>query len=104
MRMAPITSRRSSGHRLALGDEQDRLVVDLALRLVEELVVGDDLARQAGIGIDQRQHRLVDHALRMPAHRRKTVAEIFQLLVIGMDDMGVHCGHGDSGKAGFKRS
>ena len=56
--------------------------------LVEELVVGDDLARQAGVGIDQRQHRLVNQTSCMPAHRRKTVPEIFQLLVIGMDDMG----------------
>ena len=85
------------GHRLALGDEEDRLVVDLALRLVEEAVVGDDLLGQAGIGIHQRRNRLVDHALGMAAHRRQAVAQIFQLLVIGADDMRVHCGPATQG-------
>ena len=31
------------GHRLAAGDDEDRLVVDLALGLVEQRVVADDL-------------------------------------------------------------
>ena len=68
-------------HRLALGDHHDRLVVDLALPFVEEGVVADHLPRQAGIGIDERRHRLVDHALGMAAHGRNAVGEILQLLV-----------------------
>ena len=83
-------------HGLALGDEDDRLVVDLALALVEDGVVVDDLLRQAGIGIDQRRDGLLDHALGMAAHRGDAVGQIFQIVVIGADDV-----HGLHGRIAF---
>ena len=95
MRMAPMISRRSpaSGWRRAI--IRDRLVVDLALRFVEDGVIGDDLARKRQIGMDQRRHRLVDHAFGLAAHRRNLARQEFQLVVIGADDvMRWHDGHG----------
>ena len=68
-----MISRRSSaiGWRLAMMTIGP--VVDLALGLVEHRVVGDHLARESVIRVDQRDDRLVDHALGMAAHRGDAV-------------------------------
>ena len=68
--------------RLTPGDDRAiGLLVDLALRLVEHGVVGNDLAAPGHVGIDQGGDRLVDHALGVAAHGGDLAGEIFQLVV-----------------------
>ena len=83
MRIAAMISRRSMRHRLALGDGEDRLLLDLALQRVDLVVAGDDLRRRAWVSrcasasIASRQ--LV---LGKPAHlRRAWSVERLQLVV-----------------------
>ncbi|ESY33756.1 hypothetical protein X749_02670 [Mesorhizobium sp. LNJC391B00] len=78
-------------HGLALGDDDDGFVVDFALAIVKHDVVTNDLLGEAGIGIDQRLDRLLDHALGMAAHRSDALRQVFQLFVIGADNVyGLH--------------
>src|SRR5690606_35883560 len=75
------------GHWLASRDEQYRLVVDPALALVEHDVVVDHLAGERVVGIHQRRHRLVNHALGVPAHRGDAIADFGEFLIVGTNDV-----------------
>ena len=60
-----------------------RLIVDPALPLVEDQVVGHHTLGKRTVGRDQSGNCLVDHAFGMTAHGRDPVAERRQFLVIG---------------------
>ncbi len=75
-------------HWLALGDGEDRLLVDLALGIVEDDVLGDDLLRQRAVGGDEGAHGVRHHLLGGAAHFGNAAGEIFQFFVIDRDDMG----------------
>ena len=55
-------------HRLALGDDQDRLLLDRELERVDLVVVGDDVIGSLGVALGQRIDRLGQLILGEPAH------------------------------------
>ena len=75
-------------HRLALGDQRrSPCRRSRAGHRRGRLSSSITFARQRGIGVDQRRHRLVDHALGMAAHGGDTRWRIFQILVECANDV-----------------
>ena len=51
------------------------------------MIVGDDLARQLGIGLDQAANAVGDLCFDQSAHRQYLVADIFELLIEALGDV-----------------
>ena len=71
-----------SRHRLALGDGDDRLLADLALGLVKNGIVGDDLLGERQVGIDQGAHGFGHHLFGQAAHLGDAPGQVLQIFVI----------------------
>ena len=72
-------------HRLAPGDGENRLLLDLALQRVEARVGGDDLVGQRHVGLAQRVHRVDHHLLGDAAHFGDPPLEGVEILVVRSD-------------------
>ena len=79
--------RRSLAMRLAPGDHQDGLLLQLALELVDAAVAGDRRLGELGIALLQRVEALRQQPLGQPAHLRDLLVEQLQLLVERPDDV-----------------
>ena len=82
--------RRSLAMRLAPGDHQDGLLLQLALELVDGAVAGDGRLGELGIALLQRVEALRQQPLHQAAHLRDLLVEQLQLLIVGLDDVLVH--------------
>ena len=66
-------------HRLAAGDRQHGLVLDLVLQRVDSGIGGDDLLRAVGVASCQRIDRVGDLLLGQAAHLRHHAGELLQV-------------------------
>ena len=78
------------GHRLAPGDHQDGLLLQLALQLVDGAVAGDHALAELGIALLERIEGLRQQPFREAAHLRDLLVEQEKLLVERLDDVLVH--------------
>jgi hypothetical protein len=91
IRSAPMMSRRSTSHRLAPRDGDDRLLLDLALQRVDAVVGGDDRLRERDVALHDRLDGLPDLRLVETAHLADLEREGLQIGVecpSGMFDHG----------------
>ena len=77
-------------HGLALGDERDRPVVELALPGIHDGVVGNDALSQGIVGRKQRLRRRANHRTGEIAHVADQPVDVFEFLVEGRDGMLAH--------------
>ena len=77
-------------HRLALGDQRDRAVVELALARVHDGVVRDDALRQRIVGDQQRADCRADHRAGKIAHVADQLLDVIEIFVERGDGMFAH--------------
>ncbi|MNL28654.1 hypothetical protein D3C87_1503080 [compost metagenome] len=65
--------------RLTTGQNAQAFFVDVAFHLVDLVVDLAHLLGQAGVGLDQRGHRVVDLLFHQPAHGQEVAAHLFKL-------------------------
>ena len=75
------------GHRLAPGDHDDGLLLDLVLELVDRLVLLDGDVGEVRIAALERVDRLAEDLLGETAHLGDLVVERGKLVLIGPDDV-----------------
>src|SRR4051812_40983870 len=92
-RIAVTVWRRSTASGWRRGDHQDGLILDLVLETVHPQVRGDDLRAEAPVAGDERRDRVRQEFSGKPPHLADLAAEGRQLLLVGLDDVGVF-GHG----------
>ncbi len=78
--------------RLAAGDRQDRLLLDLALKQVEARVRRYDVMGERCVGGGERIHGVDHHFLGEAAHLGDPPLKQVEVLVVGSDGMLVHHG------------
>ena len=78
------------GHRLAPGDHEDGLLLQLALELIDGAVAGDGALGELGVALLQRIEGLRQQPLGQAAHLRHLPVEQLQLLIERLDDVLVH--------------
>ncbi len=78
------------GQRLALGDHQDRQLLDVALQRVDGAVAGGGGLGELRIALFQGLEALRHQALHQAAHLGDLLVELAKLLVIGFDDVLLH--------------
>ena len=88
--MAAMHSRRSTASGCALGDRQDRALLDLALQGVEPRIGQDDALGESYVEGGERVHRLGQHFLGNATHFRNFASERLEIAVIGFDGMVAH--------------
>ena len=76
--------------RLAAGDRQDRVLLDLALEHVEPRVGGDHGLGERRVAPHERVDGIDEHLLGDAAHLGDAAAQVLQLGVVGADDVFRH--------------
>ena len=72
-------------HRLAAGDGQNRLLLDLVLQGVDRRIPGDDAFRELDIALDQRTDGIGDLLLHEAAHLGDPARDLLQ---VGVERLG----------------
>ena len=83
MRIATMISRRSLRHRLALGDGENRLLLDLQFERIDLVVPGDHPVGELGVALGQGIDGLGQLVFRQAAHLGQHGLEAGQIVVIG---------------------
>ena len=89
--------------RLAAGDHQDRVLLDLPLQHVEPRVGRDDGLGERRIAAHERADGVDEHLLGDAAHLGDAAAQVLKLGVVGADDMFRHGASSSSGRRQPKR-
>jgi hypothetical protein len=76
-----------AGHGLALGDGEDRLVLDLLLEDIDLGVAGDDPVGELGVAPDDRIDGVGELLLGEPAHLGQHGFQGGEIFVVGLDNM-----------------
>ena len=80
------------GERLALGDHDDHLLLQIPLQLVDHFVARDGVLREFRIAALERVHCLYEKPFCITAHLRDAAIEELELVFVRFDSMFVHAG------------